>query len=408
MSNIRIKISNSMTENIGVYDNENRMLRISKELRQNLDLELGQKFTLNSIHNAPVILQVGAIFKNDKIQDDGVCYVTESIFNEINIENTESYKVVAVKGITLGCDPEFFLIDSKSKKILRANAFFKKWGEVGCDGILAELRPKPSTSVDGLTDNIYKLICDTRKILNLSNIYDPSEIIMYAASSYSTGLPKSLITGMPTQATAGFHLHFGLPKYILGKTPGIMSLMFKIVKAMDYYIGLPSIMLETNSDAKRRSNTQVNYGKPSDFRLDYRTLEYRVPGGSMLRHPILTKGLIALGATVVEDIVSKVKFQTNGFKQLYWMQQNEKLKELYPNVLETEEMFSLICSPSTITAKKYLDRIYVDIQSMSGFDERKEDLDNFFYHIKTNIQYDNNIEHNWRNFYGQQQNINVH
>ena len=405
MNNIKIKISEIMNNNIRLYNNENHILRIPRELRQKLNVEIGQQFQLNSIKNKPVILQVGPAFKNDKEQDNGVCYVTRSVFNNINIENTDDHKVKIVRGITLGCDPEFFLVDKNSKKILRAETFFKKWGEIGYDGILAEFRPKPALTPQELTNNIYNLIKNTRKILDLNNIYEPSEIMMFASSCHDVGLPKSLLTGLSTQATAGFHLHFGLPKSILGHTPNIMALMFKIVKIMDYYVGLPSIMLETEKDARRRSNTQINYGKPSDFRLDNKTLEYRVPGGSMLKHPSLTRGLIALGITVIEDIVSKIKIQTNNFKQLYWMEQDNRLKELYPNILDTTDMFSLMCSPNLDTVMTYFDNIYTDVQNMIGFKEKQVELDDFFYHIAHNIQYNNNLEKNWENFYEQSTNI---
>ena len=231
---------------------------------------------------------------------------------------------------------------------------------------------------------------------------------MFAASCHGVGLPKSMLTGSTTYATAGFHLHFGLPNPVLGHTPNVMSLMFKVVRVMDYYIGLPSAMLETSKDAKRRSNSQLSYGKPSDFRLDSRTLEYRVPGGNMLKHPILTMGLIALGVTVTEDILSKVKLQTNDFKQLYWMDQDKRIKELYPNILDTCDMFSLMCSPDSKILRNYLDNIYKDVQNMIGFQERRSELEALFNHIESNTQYNNNLEVNWRNFYGGQEIIDIH
>jgi len=401
MNNIRIKISQIMTDHLGMYCNENGMIRISTELRQNLGLEVGQQFSLNSVNNIPVVLTVGSAFKNDAEQDSGVCYVTSSIFNKINLENINEYSMFKISNITLGCDPEFFLIDSDTRKLLSAQTFFKKWGEIGCDGILAELRPNPSLTAKGLTDNIYDLICTTRNILNLTTNYDPNKITMYAASSYETGMPAIPSIGNTGCATAGFHLHFGLPKNILGRKPDIVALMFKIVRVMDYFIGLPAIMLEDANESKRRSNTQVSYGKPSDFRLDFRTLEYRVPGGSLLRHPILTKGLIALGATVTEDIISKINLYTNKFKQLYWMKDNERIKEIYPNILSIKEMYPLMCTPCNDMAKTYLNRIYTDVSNMIGFNERKDEINAFFHHIQANIKYTNNIEDNWRNFYEQ-------
>jgi len=407
MNNIRIKVSHAMTDHLGMYGNENGMLRIPAELRQNLGLENGHQFTLNSINNTKVVLTIGSAFKKDAEQDGGVCYVTKSVFDQVNLETTDQHNITQIKGITLGCDPEFFLIDRETRKLLSAQTFFKKWGEIGCDGVLAELRPSPSLTARGLTDNIYELILSTREILKLTQAYDPTKIIMHASSSYSNGMPAIPSIGATGYATAGFHLHFGLPKDILGRKPDIMTLMFRIVRAMDYFVGLPAIMLECDDESKRRSNTQVAYGKPSDFRLDSRTLEYRVPGGSLLRHPILTNGLIALGATVTEDIVSKVNMYTNGFKQLYWMQNDERIKEIYPNMLSTKDMYPLMCTPCNEMAKTHLDNIYNDVSNMIGFAERKEEIDAFFHHIQANIKYNNNIEDNWRNFY-EQQGVRVH
>jgi len=388
MYNIKIKVSNNMTNCSGIYTKENQMLRLDQPLRLLLNLEIGQQLSLQSNDGRSVVLQVGTSFQEDNLADAGVCYVTKQVFDLINVEGTDSYKLDPVKNITLGCDPEFFLIDRYTKKMLRAYAFFKKYGEIGHDGILAEIRPKPSLTPEGLTDNIYELLCNSRYILNNNTVYAPERIMMYAASGYQT-------------ATAGFHLHFGLPKNILGKNPGVVSLIKQVVKVMDYYVGLPSIMIEGESDADRRANIFVNYGKPGDFRLDNRTLEYRVAGGNILRHPLITRGLIALGAVVAQDIVSRIKLSTNGFRQLYWANSDERFKELYPNVLNTQEIYKLICCPNTTEARKHLGDIFHGVQNMVGYREKRVSIDKFFKDIETNNIYNNDIETNWRTFYDQ-------
>jgi len=389
MFNIKIKISNCMSECSGMYTNENQMLRIPKLLRDNLGIEVGQYLGIKSVTNEQAMLKIGTAYKEDADSDSEICYVTKAMFDSINIEGTENYRLESVNTITLGCDPEFFLIDKFNKKVLRAYLFFnRKYGEIGSDGILAEIRPKPSQTPEGLTDNIYNLICNTREILNHNTLYDPNRIVMHAASGYQA-------------ATAGFHLHFGLPKSILGKKPNTEALIKQIVKVMDYYVGLPSIMTESEGDSNRRSNMNVGYGKPGDFRLDDRTLEYRVAGGSMLRHPVLTKGLIALGATVVQDIVSRIKLCTNGFRQLYWAQSDERFKELYPRILNSMDVYRLICCPSSIGARHHLDNIQQGVQNMIGYEERRASIEALFNSIRNNMQYDNNIELNWRTVYGQ-------
>lgn len=386
--NIKIKVSENMTEYSGIYTNESGVIRIPKVLRHNLGLELGQQLQLVTVDKEPLSLKVGQAYADDVIIDDGICYVSRDVFELVNIEGTEQYKVTPIEGITLGCDPEFFLVDNINRKVLRAYSFFKKYGEIGHDGILAELRPRPSLTPQGLTDNIFKLILNTREMLNRNTTYDPERIMMLAASGYQ-------------RATAGFHLHFGLPSSILGRTPNIIILMHQMVRVMDYYVGLPAIMLEGDHDSARRSNIFVNYGKPSDFRLDNRTLEYRVAGGSMLRHPILTKGLIALGEIVTQDITSKVKLNTNDFTAFYWVNKDERFQEMYPDVLSTPDVYKLICSPTVEPARQHLDRVYAGTKNMIGYERRREEIDEFFTHIFNNTQFNNDIEYNWRNFYEQ-------
>ena len=388
MFNIKIKISPCMTNRAGVDTNENKMLRIPKTLCSILGVEVGRYLGIKSANGTQTMLEIGPAYKEDADVDEKLCYVTETVFNTINIEGTKDYRLEPVNTITLGCDPEFFLLDKFNRKMLRAYLFFnKKYGEVGSDGILAEIRPKPSITPEGLTDNIYNLICNTREILNRTTLYDPSRIMMYAASGYQS-------------ATAGFHLHFGLPKGILGKTPNNEAIMKQIVRVMDYYVGMPSIMIEGENDNSRRTDMSVRYGKPSDFRLDDRTLEYRVAGGHMLRHPLLTEGLIAIGATVMQDIVSRVKLSTNGFKQLYWAQSDERFKELYPDILNSKDTYRLMCCPNVIESRRYLNNIHNGIQNMIGYEGRRASIEALFSSIENNVQYDNNIESNWRTFYG--------
>lgn len=385
MYNIKIKTSEIMTKYLGFYINENRMLRIPKVLREQLNFEVGQQILMKTISDESIILHIGNCYLSDLEDDETFCYVTKHIFEKINIDiNTNKFNIECIDNITLGCDPEFFLIDKQNRKMLKAHMFFKKWGQVGCDNILAELRPKPSLTTIGLTNNIYSLICSARNILNYNNIYDPNRITMLAASSYNN-------------SSAGFHLHFGLPKDILGKKPNKMNIMCQVVRVMDYYISIPTTVIEGDTDTNRRSNIFLSYGKPGDFRLDNKTLEYRVPGGSLLKHPILTKGLIALGAVVTEDIISKLSYYTEKFKNLYW----DNFKDIYPNVLDTQTVYNIICSKNTYIARKYLDPIYSDIQKMIGFNKRRKDIEEFFYHIEKSIQYNSNIESNWGEFYEQ-------
>jgi hypothetical protein len=387
--NIKIKISESMSSRGAQGILEDSVIRISQNLRTKLGLYLSEKLTFDTPSGKKVELTVGRAFKEDVERDEGICYVTETTFKLINVENTYKHKIEPVKGITLGCDPELFLTDNAGN-LLRAHMFLNKWGDVGHDGILAEFRPKPSTNVDELTYTIYGLIKKLRRKINYNTQgYHPENLKLYSASHKQN-------------STAGFHLHYGLPPAILGRKPDTVALMQQVVKVMDYYVGIPSIILEGTEDSKRRANMFSGYGKPSDFRLDGRTLEYRVPGGAMLKHPVLTRGLLALGATVMEDIISKIKITTNNYLHLYWMQQEERLRETYPMLPSSYIIQQALCAPTVIGARSHLENIYNDIQKMEGFKKRKEALTEFFSAIENNTQFSNDIELNWRRIYEHQ------
>lgn len=400
--NINIKVSEIMSKNTGRYGDEDKILRVPKVTREKLGLTVGQDFILKSVHEQPVVLTVCPAYQTDVDLDESYCYVSNSVFVLVNIDNT--LKIEPVKTITLGCDPEFFLVDKQSNHLLRANAFFKKWGEIGHDGILAELRPRPALTPQALTDNIYELITQTRQILDLVRNYDTSNIVLHGASSYRTGFEQQLIAGVNPYATAGFHLHFGLPNKILGTSPEVMSLMFRVARVLDYFVGIPAVIIEREDD-KRRTNNNVGYGKPSDFRLDHRTFEYRVPGGSMLRHPILTKGLIALGSVVMTDLISRLKNVTQDFKNLNSDFIDENINQFYRNLPDLDSLFAIICSPDLTRAEKLVDNIHGNLVKMIGFRDEQSSIEALFECIKHNVRFNNNIEDNWRNFYEPQADI---
>lgn len=391
-----------MRRNTGRYGDEDTFLRIPKVLREELGVEIGQDFVLNSIHNTPVVLTVCPAYKIDADQDETMCYVSNSVFALVNIN--KGLNIEPVKTITLGCDPEFFLVDKNTRHLLRANAFFKKWGEIGNDGILAEFRPRPALTPQVLTDNIYDLVLQTRQILDLAKNYDTKSIMLYGASSYRTGFEQQLIAGVNPYATAGFHLHFGLPDKILGTSPEVMSLIFRIARVMDYFVGIPAVILEQGDD-KRRTNTNVSYGKPSDFRLDHRTFEYRVPGGSLLRHPILTKGLISLGSVVITDIVSRLKEVSNNFENLNTDFIDTNIQQFYKDLPNLDALFSIMCSPNLAQAQALMDNINENLIKMIGFEDERSSIETLFECIEQNIKFNNNIEENWRNFYEPQADI---
>lgn len=355
---------------------ENRVIRMSSALRNSLGLNINDIVTLRDKNSKIVVLRVEEILNEDLIYFPNVATITTRNAELINV----NVGIERVSSITLGCDPEMFIIDKRSAQIIPASRYFRHMGEIGYDGLLMEIRPRPSLTPEGLTANIGDLFKKARMLID--SFGEGNRVKFVAASSYG-GLP------------AGFHLHFGLPRNIMGFDPVVVNLARLMTIAFDYYIGVPSIIPEGNIDYKRRTKPHVAYGKPGNYRLDDRTFEYRLPGGILLRHPVYTCGIIAIGATVVEDLVSRIKEYTDDFSSLRLINTHTDLKRIYPNIQDIKGLFGLICSISIEPAMRCLENIINDIRQMIGYNQRAEPIENFFKCILNGTIFENDIEKNW-------------
>ena len=360
---------------------ENRIIRISEAGRAHYGLQLEDPISLRTIHNEIIVLRVAEALKEDMDDDYSCASITSKNAELLGIHSSvPKSEVQRVRGITLGCDPEAFIVDMATGNLAGASRFFKKFGEVGHDGMMVEFRPPPSTDENVVTNNLWVLIQRARSILN--GHPEGNRIGILGASSYA-GL------------TAGFHLHYGLPSSLLGYNSGARNLARIMTLAFDYYIGIPAIIPEGSQDYRRRTQLHVEYGKPGGYRLDGRTFEYRLPGGILLQHPIYTRGIIALGATVVEDLVSRISTRTDGFVSLGLITRHEDLKELYPRLPDINGLFGLICSIDIAPARAHLAGIINDVRQMVGYEQRAQSIEPFFQHLMDGTTFNQNIELNW-------------
>lgn len=391
---IRLKVSKAMSEN------EYRTIRIPKALREKYNLDLGGFINLRTKGGTLMTLQVEHAFEYDLKFDDSCAFLTEEVFNSLDLGNiNENHEINVVNNITLGCDPEFFLVHAKNGKLLHSNRYFsRRLSKIGYDhgGLVGELRPAADEDENIVCNNLFNLLCEAREQINENNskYIDPELVMMYGASHFKYFGEYA--------ATTGFHLHYGIPKNILDETHRTKAVLNQIVKCLDYYLGIPAIIPEGTEDSYRRADQKAAYGKPGEYRrqLGFGTLEYRVPGGNLLRHPVLSRGILGLGAIVIEDVISRIKEYTNGFKSLEKMASLEHLRELYPHVVNAKDIFSIVCSPSTKGAYDHIDTIIDDVGQMVGFEKRKKSIEAFFRCI-TNKEFlfGNNIETNWGTYY---------
>ena len=384
---ITIKISDTMDKESSWNEfYEHRIVRAPAICRDKYDLQIGDFIHLRNKNGGLMTLQIGEAFKEDVKRNALAAYVVTDIFNQLHLENQEIGEVERVQGITLGCDPEFFLVDKISNVLVDARRYTRKQGMVGHDGYLMEIRPAASANVDIVIDNIMSLFMLARKRLDMSP--EGSRIAMIGASGIG-------------HLTAGFHLHYGLPRPLLGWKKMVKDVARTMTTAFDYYIGIPAIIPEGNDDIVRRTATFLSYGKPGGFNLDNRTFEYRMPGGSCLRHPILAKGLMALGAVVVEDLVSRLRVCTDMFTDLSKMSSIKDLLSLYPNLPDALTLYGIICNFDINPARQHLNVVIDDVRQMVGYEERAASIEPFFKCLVENAQFGNNIEDNWRGYYNE-------
>ncbi len=366
---VELKKSDVMSEKSGI---ENKIIRMPKKLREELNVVLGEFIVIKQ-----TALQVDRVFKQDKSNNKLTAFVTQKILDKIGVlENT----LVVTKNITIGCDPELFLVDRTSNQLYNPSFLFNKESSVGYDGMLAELRPSPSVDSKVVTKNIYNLIVKLQNTLIENNLNNIRIVAGSAGWNYF----------------AGFHVHMGIPSNLLNSDyVGRIKAIKIIIKALDYYVSTLAVLAE-GEDFLRRCSPFISYGKVSDYRVDTKTLEYRVPGGSLLRHPVLTHGLLSLCSLVSHDVIERLRVFTLDFSNDILENEETLLTELYPNILCTKDMFDVICSPSLTRTKEEAIKVIQDLKCMANYTCYKEPIEEFNKLSQTHVS--NCVWSNWSKY----------
>ncbi|MGD9160399.1 MAG: hypothetical protein PVG39_18430 [Desulfobacteraceae bacterium] len=374
---------------------------MAKAARNLFGIEEGEFVSVKGSDGRLLSFTVDKAYVPDAQESQYCGYVTSDTHKLIY--NGDNCRINKVEGITLGCDPEAFIFDQTNGDLISAKAFLNinSAGQVGHDGHMVELRPTHSESADAVTYNIYDLIKKADHVVTRNKGLERA--ILVARSGFQGRIAIAKHMGKRVYlhnaiATAGFHLHYGVPRSLLYKERHFVTC--QLAKVMDYYVGIPSIIPEGSTDNIRRTTIGLAYGKPSEFRINGITIEYRTPGACLMTHPILTNGVLALGATVMEDALSRIRTVTNDFKNLNEIANNNDIKMIYPNVPYIMDLYKTICSPTTDYGKQHLSIIKDDVEKMVGYSARKVAIDNFFKHIDT--QFSPNLVNNWRGYYDKQ------
>lgn len=201
-----------------------------------------------------------------------------------------------IENVTIGADPELFLINSKTGEVVSSIGIIP--GEKGkayrsedmpegfgleIDNILAEFNIPPVRTKDDFIQSIVymknyikafvkaknpnlDILCKASMNVNEDQLQSPEAKLFGCSVDYNayTEEPNPKPQGERTNLrSAGFHIHIGY------NNPNVDTSLL-LIKYLDMYLGVPSVIKD--DDTKRRSL----YGKAGCFRLTPYGLEYRV------------------------------------------------------------------------------------------------------------------------------------
>lgn len=386
---------------------EQYIIRIPDHLRRALNLEVGETLYLKTIDDENLVLTVYPALGKDEWYDSESAFVVKRVFDRVNLENkkkTESDLKPIEGGVSLGCDPEFLIVDRNVGTAIPANSIIGGGAheKIGSDQGLVEIRPDPAMDEHTLVENMRLLLIGART--KLDNTLEGAALrgnkSWYAGKDLTFEGRSSILSYKQELWSCGFHLHFGLhPKLRIRKKNtnyrAVLAFLASTVMVLDYFVAIPAVIPEGDVDNVRR--TAGKYGQAGDFKHNkFFTLEYRVPGGHHMRSPMLSRGLIGIGALVVEDVMTRAQEITKGFTRLSKLSSYAKMRELYPQLPDYKILKLALTAKDVSIAKNLYQELIPQLEHMIKYEERKESIVPFVEYISSgdhNISA--NIEDNW-------------
>lgn len=340
---------------------EYNYIRMSQSLREKLGVVTGQRLQLRG--KEELILEIRGTIE---LKGD-TAYISLANFKKIKDTSAVEFKILEV---TLGCDPEFFVVHKN--RLVNAATYLPFSGQIGSDGTLGELRPSYGRHERQVVANLRRLIPQIPK--------EMGELFQLEAHSFYAQLP------------AGFHVHLGIPPEILNTRRDFNRMaMNHIVQSLDWYVGVPLIPLETNH-RRRLGGTQ--YGKPGDYRPSNLTLEYRVPGAFYLRSPALAEGLLGTCLLVAENIVSQLKVASGNFVDLHKLTKSD-LQTVMP-IPEPDKIRETLLDRDPKIARKHLGAIHKRLSELTTYGKHQNGIETFFRLVETGKRPTADLLHNWK------------
>ena len=320
--------SNSMKSNKKDGRDENTLLRASEINRKYLKLKNNKTTTLytnndDDYENETVLKPFKAFVKDirnaDNLYDKGiitenelkqVCFVTPETFNKFSKDaNQEIVRVVIDRAkvfdkMLIGTDPELLIMENGN--VIKADCIpgFSRHTKFGSDGAMAELRPDPSYTPEGLVENIRKLLIDNEMTQHIKK-YN------WVSACYFENNQRDF--------PVGTHLHFDNPKEIKKLDNATRKRLFAVTnKILDELLTIPMIRIDGRLGHNRRARCKMSqamgygnqygtgYGFFGEWRVCEGRLEHRSLSGLTISNPNICKDVFGVGKAIVEAIYKEV------------------------------------------------------------------------------------------------------
>lgn len=212
--------------------------------------------------------------------------------------------MLSLNNITIGADPELFIVDNNGKVISSVGLIPGEKGKpyvaedmpkgfgLEIDNILAEFNIPPCNREEAFINNIeymkayidrfvkdknpeYGIECIASRTVEDDQLQSEEAKLFGCDPDYNVYTNRANprpVAKNTNLRSAGFHIHIG---YENNNT----STSVYLVRYLDLYLGIPSILLD--KDSSRREL----YGRAGSFRLTSYGVEYRVLSSYMMKNP---------------------------------------------------------------------------------------------------------------------------
>lgn len=308
MSNRKKKLilvpSAAMDSNKKADRNENGLVRMAEVARKNMgfgeEVEVYTNTSTEDRLRSSMLLKIFQAFSKDikvlrekGFPEEDLCrvgFVTTKTHQKIcgNTANTSDsiWVTDSVEDTVIGADPEFVLLDNDDR-LIRATNVIGFSGELGSDGSLAELRPKPEITAASFVTNI-KSLFENQTLTKDIRKYKWMSGCLYSWDGNDYAI--------------GGHIHIGNPIQITKLSSDKRERFFRVLnKIIDELVAIPLIKLDGEKNGSLRRK-KCGYGKYGQHRTDKGRLEHRTLSGMWITHPTIAEAVLGTIKAVVDEV----------------------------------------------------------------------------------------------------------